>query len=293
MVNKKVVPFLLIVFFAWSVFGWTGGPVGVAAAQDEDPPEEILLDNGFRVIFDGVEYHEDGTSTWFYTVEETGSAKDLGRWVLETPFCAPILDAGPERWKVVDPDPHANFSGVQWKTKHKFQQGQFWVTLDTTGQVGITHVAAKGAKVFFGEIAGPTCVEEIPPPEEPPTDDQNPPTIEWVAPVETGGIYDMQAGETVDLIVNATDDIAVDRVVFLRWDAVIEKYVTIAVDDQAPYQIAVSASELNPTWNEIDAASIDTAGNFSGWKWIWLYLPQEGPLFGTKNNLLFMPLLIR
>ena len=292
MIKKMVVPLFVAAIIGWFVFDWSGGLAGAAA--QEDPPPEILLDNGFRIIFDGVEYHDDTTSTWFYTVEETENARELSRWVLETPFCAPILDAGPEKWKIVDPDPQANLSGVQWKTKHKFQEGQFWVRLDTSGQVGITHVAAKGPKVSWGEIAGPTCVDEPPPPEEPP-DDENPPTIHWVEPVGDGETYDVQAGETVDLVVNATDDIAIDRVEFLRWDAVAEEFVTIAIDHQAPYQATVSANQLNPTWNELDAASFDTAGNFSGWAWIWLYLPQDGPLFGDNNHntVYFMPLLMR
>jgi hypothetical protein len=252
------------------------------------------LENGFRITFDGVEYHEDGTSTWYYTVEEATNDKHLGKWVLETPFCASILDAGPEPWKIMDPDPHARLSGVQWKTKHQFEQGQFWVKLDTGGQVGFTHVAAKGNKASVGEIAGPTCVEDQPPEEPPPDpDDQVPPSIDWVAPVGNGETYDVQDGETIDLVADAADDVAVDRVIFQRWDAVGGVFVVIAVDTQAPYEATVSAGELNPTWNEVQAGSLDAAGNFSGWKWIWLYLPQDGPLFGTQEITFFMPMLMR
>lgn len=281
----------LLATLGLSILGWAGSSASAAAAPQEDS-EEVLLDNGFRVIFDGVEYHADSTSTWFYTVEELPEAKDLSNWVLEIPFCAPILDASPEPWEIVDPDPNAQLSGVKWETGDGFQHGQFWVTLDTTGQVGITHVAAKGPKVAWGEIAGPTCVEE--PPQEPPNPgDEEPPTIEWIAPVAAGETFNVQEGETVELVVNATDNTAVDRVVFVRWDAVNEVYVTIAIDDQAPYQVTVSAADLNPTWNQIYAASYDNTENFSGWEWIWLYKLSDGALFSSSNRIVFIPFLLR
>lgn len=291
--NRKTVLLFLAVLLVGSVMGQPGGPAG--AAPQEDPPQETLLENGFRVTFDGVEYHEDGTSNWFYTLEETESAKDLSNWVLETPFCAPILDAGPEPWEIVDPDPNAQLSGVKWETGDGFQVGQFWVKLDTSGQVGLTHVAAKGPDVAYGEIAGPTCVDEQPPEEPPPPDpdDQVPPSIDWVAPVGNGETYEVQDGETVELVADASDDVAVDRVIFQRWDAVSEVFVVIAVDNQAPYEAVVTTGELNPTWNEVQAGSLDAAGNFSGWKWIWLYLPQDGPLFGTQEITFYMPMLMR
>jgi hypothetical protein len=288
MSNQKVVTSLIAAIIGISVFSWTGQPAAAAVAPQEDIPEEVLLDNGFRVIFDGVEYQEDSTSTWFYTVEELESAKDLSNWVLEIPYCAPILNAGPEPWEIVDPDPNAKLSGVKWETGDDFQQGQFWVTLDTSGQVGITQVAAKGPNEAFGLIAGPTCEQAPPDPS-----DQEPPTIEWVAPVGVNETYNLQEGETVDLIVTATDNTAVDRVVFVRWDAINGVYVTIAIDDQAPYQVTISAAELNPTWNQIFAASYDPTDNYSGWEWIWLYKLANGAVLNTSNRIVFIPFLLR
>lgn len=295
-ITKVLRVFLLAGVLALPAFGWAGGLALAAPVQQENIPQEVLLDNGYRVIFDGVDYHTDGTSTWTYTVEELPSAQDLSNWVLETPYCAPIIDAGPEPWEIVDPDPNARLSGVKWETGGGFQQGQFWVRLDTSGAVGVTNVAAKGPDVAFGKIAGPTCVEAEPPVEPPPSPgDEQPPTIEWIEPVGLDEVYEVQEGETVELVVTAEDDVAVDRVEFLRWDAVNEVYVTIAVDEEAPYQATISAGELNPTWNSIIAASFDTAGNQSDWEGIWLYLVADGPLFrsGDGSISIFLPLIQR
>lgn len=280
--------------FAGLVLALGAALVATAAPQD-DIPQEVVLANGFRIIFDGVEHFGDGTSTWYYTVEELPEAKDLSNWVLETPFCAPIIDAGPEPWEIVDPDPNAHLSGVKWETGDGFEQGQFWVSLITAGQPGLTNVAAKGPKMAFGQLAGPTCTAEEPP-EDPPggNGDDVPPTIEWLAPVTSGEVYEMQEGDTVELVLNAGDDVGVDRVEILRWDYIAEDYVTIAVDTEAPYGATVSANELHPTWNQIYAASYDAAGNYSGWDYIWLYKITDGALFGGfYDNSLFLPMMQR
>lgn len=296
---KKIIlttsAFLLSAVLALGGWAWSGQQATASALRQDDIPQEVLLDNGFRISFDGVDYHDDGTSTWTYTVEELPSAMDLSNWVLETPFCAPIVDAGPEPWEIVDPDPNAKLSGVKWETGAGFQQGQFWVTLETTGAVGRTNVAAKGPNVAFGEIAGPTCAGDEPPPVDPPSggDDQEAPTLEWVAPVGLEERFDVRNGDVVELIVDATDNVGVTRVEFLRWDAVNEVYVTIAVDNEAPYEAVVNASDLNPTWNHIRAASFDAAGNHSDWLGIWLYKIADGPLFSAADTSVFLPMILR
>jgi hypothetical protein len=296
-VSQKLGALLLVAIFGLSTIR-TGRPTAVNAAQQAEIPEVVLLDNDFQISFDGVEYHGDGTSTWSYTVEEMPAAKDLSNWVLETPFCAPILDAGPEPWEIVDPDPNAQLSGVKWETGDSFEQGGFWVTLETGGQVGVTNVAAKGPKVSWGQIAGPSCVEGEPPtdpPGEPPGEpgDEEPPTIVWVEPVVEFGVYDVQEDATVNLLVTAADNVGVVRVEFLRWDALKEVFVTIAMDEGPPYQATVPAEDLNPTWNQVFAASFDAAKNQSDWEWIWLYRVTEGPLFQPPETNLFIPLVIR
>jgi hypothetical protein len=292
--SKRVGTLLLITILALSLSQWVGPSAGKAAPQ-ADSTDEVVLDNVFRVAFYEFVNHDDDTSTWYYTVEELPSAKDLSNWVLEIPFCTTILDAGPEPWEIVDPDPNLELSGVKWETGDGFQQGQFWVELDSQGQPGPTSVAAKGPDVAFGEITGFTCVEAQPPEPPPPLgqDDVEPPTVEWIEPVQQGETYTLQGNQSVNLVVTALDDVAVDRVEFLRWDAIAKFYKTIAVDSKAPYLASVSASELNPTWNQTIAASFDTSGNFSGWKNIWLYKPVDGSLIAPGGAKLFVPLIRR
>lgn len=292
--TRKLFAYLLIGLFAVSPFFWSGNePVKAAPAQQDDLPDEIILDNGFRITFDGVEYHSDATSTWSYTVEELPDAKNLDHWVLETPACASVLDAGPQGWEAVDPDRHIDFSGVKWKTRKDFSQGQFWVKLDTGGAAGLTQVAAKGRRVASGEIAGPTCIE-TPPATDPPAaeDDTEPPTLTWIAPVAQGETYGIHAGETVDLVVEASDDDEVEQVEFLRYNFTKEEYKKLRTDRKAPYRFTVAAEDLYPAWNYITASSIDAAGNRSEWKAIWIYQYPTEAVTEAANHF-YLPLLLR
>jgi hypothetical protein len=296
--DRKWGTLFLIGFFGLVAFGFASRPSRTAA--EEDPiPQSVTLENDFVITFIGVTPATDGTSTWTYNVAELPAAKDLSNWVLETPFCAPILDAGPEPWEIVDPDPNALLSGIKWETGDSFEQGEFWVQLDTSGQSGVTNVAAKGPDVAWGEIAGPSCVEGEPPVDPPPVDppgdpgDEEPPTVEWISPVKQFGTYDVLQNSSTTLLVEATDNVHVARVEYLRWDAVQNTFVTIAVDKVEPYQQTVFADELNPTWNQVFAASFDNAGNQSDWEWIWIYKVVSGPLFQPPNPKLFIPLVIR
>jgi hypothetical protein len=305
---KKLGVMLWVIALGMPAWMSSGGPAR-AVPQQNGIPEEIQIGN-YRVSFDGVAYHEDGTSTWTYTVAELPSAQDLSNWVLETPFCAPVLEAGPKPWEIVDPDPNALLSGVKWETKAKFEEGQFWVRLQTSGIVALTNVAVKGPDVAFGQIAGPSCIE-APPPEDPPDDpedppddppddppgeppDEEPPTLVWEQPVAEGGVFDLQEGGSVNLLVSATDNVAVERVEFIRWEPDLGRYLPVATDTTAPYQVTVTSARLNPTWNQISAASFDAAGNQSDWKYIWIYVVTTDPLFNPPAGAsLFIPLIIR
>jgi hypothetical protein len=128
------------------------------AQEQEDPPEEVELENGYVISFLGVEYDEsEDASTWSYHVQEMETAQDLSNWVLELPFCVEVLDADPEPWETVHPDPNAQLSGIKWETGDGFEAGDFWVSLAGEWAVGETQVAAKGPDMAFGTIAGPSC----------------------------------------------------------------------------------------------------------------------------------------
>ena len=99
--------------------------------------------------------------------------------------------------------------------------------------------------------------------------DTEKPVVNWIAPVGDGEVYPV-GDEVIQLEVNATDNVAVARVRFYRWDAVNEQWVEIGNDYSAPYQMNLDCSTLNEGWNEIDAEAYDTAGNSSDRKHIWL-----------------------
>jgi uncharacterized repeat protein (TIGR01451 family) len=125
--------------------------------SSSDLPITVTLANGYRITFLGVTYHADGTSTWRYHVEELATAQDLSYWVLELPECTSVVDAAPEPWEVVYPDPNAHLDGIKWQTGAGFHQGEFTVTITGHWAVDITAVAAKGPDLAYGLIAGPIC----------------------------------------------------------------------------------------------------------------------------------------
>jgi hypothetical protein len=104
------------------------------------------------------------------------------------------------------------------------------------------------------------------------SDDTELPVINWVAPVENGGVY-YAFGEPVTLTVSATDNVGIVNVHFYRWDAVNLVSVAIGDDDTAPYSVILDSKVLNEEWNQINAWAVDAAGNYSSTvdKHIWLF----------------------
>ena len=439
--------------------------------QQDSPPQEAVLANGFRIAFEGVTYNPNNTSTWGYFVEEQPGAQDLGYWVLELPVCAPVRAAAPEPWEVVHPDPNTHLAGVKWETGAGFREGRFSVTVEGHWQAGATRVAAKGPDVAFGEIAGPVCSENrapqagddrvrtmqgtpvaIPvlnndidpdgdglylsgfqgtsarggavirldrgapgdarddllrysPPDgftgedsfhyelsdghltasgmvtivveaisqapvanadtytveegvltvpapgilendsipgrravqaeliNPPSHGElelNPdgsftytpdpdytgedsftyrihtnqtssnvasvtilipdriaPTVTWISPTISGERYDAGEGEIIPLEVQASDNQAISRVIFRRWDAVVGQYVNIAEVEDEPYRVMLNSGELNPAWNQVFVIVVDGAGNQSEYVHIWLYKIDSV----TAQTQIFLPVI--
>lgn len=488
--NKRTASFkdcllvLLAIPLAWSYGGLAALEPRPALAMPAGPDDvvntEVILENGYKITFDGAEFHTDGSSTWAYLVEELPGAKDLDYWVIEISTCMEILGADPFPWSIIAQDPRTLMTGVKWDVVKGFTQGRFWLRVDEHALTGLSRVAARGSQVAYGVLAGPTCEEEPPPvvnqppaalddlvttvrnqtisiavlsndydpdgtsldlfdfaalsdqggqvarqdpgtpdvlsddllaytppleftgqdtftytvsdgelqdsalvqvnvlesslipvasPDEytvdstalvvptpgilqndliageaaeiflvePPDNgnldldasgaftytvsngfngndsfsyylranglksnsalvvlhivDQIAPTITWVGPVEFDGNMDVRDGDVVLLEATADDNLAVDRVVFLRWDSVANdgqgEYVTIAEVSQAPYQTQLAVNELRPAWNHILAASFDVAGNISVWKGIWLYKVVSGSSAGART--IFLP----
>jgi hypothetical protein len=108
--------------------------------------------------------------------------------------------------------------------------------------------------------------------------DASSPQIEWMQPVETGKVYEISEG-SIHLVVDAQDDVAVQRVHFYWWDATNEAFVDLGDDFEAPFEQEVAASDLNPGWNQVFARAYDSAGNESGRSWIWVKVNQIFRLF--------------
>jgi hypothetical protein len=108
--------------------------------------------------------------------------------------------------------------------------------------------------------------------------------MEWISPVSRSGEpYYLHEGEQVILEVQPAGNAEVVLVTFIWWDAVNLLFVDIASVDQPPFRTEVSASLLNPGWNQVDIVAVDQAGNTSEVSYIWLYkylqAETENPLF--------------
>ncbi len=99
--------------------------------------------------------------------------------------------------------------------------------------------------------------------------DTTPPVVNWLVPVGNTQTYHCGNG-IISLEVAATDNVAVSRVHFSRWDAVNLRTVDIGDDYTAPYQASLDCAALNFDWNQVDAVAYDTSGNADD-KYIWIY----------------------
>lgn len=79
------------------------------------------------------------------------------------------------------------------------------------------------------------------------------PTIDWVEPVETGGIYVSDGFSPINLeVINLCGE-AISKVRFYRWVASIGDHVTIGEDLTPPYQEILNPRELESGWNQVFA----------------------------------------
>ena len=105
--------------------------------------------------------------------------------------------------------------------------------------------------------------------------DSEKPVVNWIEPVSNDQTYHV-TNQTIQLRVDASDNVSVARVHFYRWDAVNLVNVEIGNVYSSPYQINLDSTVLNYDWNEINAEAYDGAGNVSDLKYIWLY--RDAPM---------------
>jgi hypothetical protein len=101
-------------------------------------------------------------------------------------------------------------------------------------------------------------------------EDQTPPTLTWIAPVETGGTFELTDGE-IKLEVEVMDNFQANCVKFLQWDALALVFNLLGEVCQPPYAITIDSGMLNFAWNQIFAQASDLAGNLSEFDTIWLF----------------------
>jgi uncharacterized repeat protein (TIGR01451 family) len=118
--------------------------------------------------------------------------------------------------------------------------------------------------------------------------DNTPPTVAWTEPTTKGGETSVGA-EVVRLAAASSDNVAIDYVLFKRWDGA--KWVEIARDHSAPYQWDFATFVLNPGYNQINVEAYDTAGNkapVTGQEFLWLIYNQPSNL-----EFIYIPLIKR
>ena len=104
--------------------------------------------------------------------------------------------------------------------------------------------------------------------------DTEQPSVTWTSPVSDQDVKTVN-NQIVVLEVQASDNQAVDRVLFYRWDAIHETYMDLATVTAAPYRLELDTSTLNLGWNQISARAYDNVGNPSEVGYIWLYKVVE------------------
>jgi hypothetical protein len=145
-----------------------------------------------------------------------------------------------------------------------------------TGEDTFSYLASDGAAHSTPATAVIDVIEVI---------DTIAPTGEWISPVKDNEIYEV-GFETIPLEVQASDNGAVAKVHFYRWDALNEVYIDIAEVSDPPYAVDLPGSQLNYEWNQVFARVYDTAGNLSESLYIWIYLMEAG-------SQVFLPAVIR
>jgi uncharacterized repeat protein (TIGR01451 family) len=87
------------------------------------------------------------------------------------------------------------------------------------------------------------------------------PEVGWIYPSE-GTFLDV-VGQVITLKAKASDDVAVDYVMFERWDPGAGEWIELGNDNTNIYQVDFNTSVLNQTYNELRITAFDTVGRKS------------------------------
>lgn len=97
------------------------------------------------------------------------------------------------------------------------------------------------------------------------------PEVAWVQPGNTGDVIFVGQQDEIELEVSTTNPDSTLRVLFYRWDAVNEEYITIGEASDTPYRTSLNASELNPGFNQVFADIYDQFETRSDIEYLWVY----------------------
>ncbi|MHB0971386.1 MAG: DUF7507 domain-containing protein [Thermoanaerobaculia bacterium] len=119
----------------------------------------------YTATFLGVNYNQDGTSTWNYMLVWDGVPPGLSHFGVEFCGTARVVSYSPTAGVEVGPDPSlqcdegAGFWGIKWNVGAMTYPAFFSFTLDQWYAVGDVRFAAKaGQDCNVGTIYGPTCL---------------------------------------------------------------------------------------------------------------------------------------
>jgi hypothetical protein len=100
--------------------------------------------------------------------------------------------------------------------------------------------------------------------------DTSAPNVSWLSPVGNGGTATVSSG-AVTFSVAASDNIAVIRVKFTRWDTITARWVDVVTLTRPPWQATIAVSSFNGAWNQVNVQAWDSVGNASSSPYIWVY----------------------
>ncbi len=110
---------------------------------------------------------------------------------------------------------------------------------------------------------------------DPGTPDTEPPVVTWTTPVGNRQVHTVRDG-TIALEVAVSDNRAVSRLEFTRFDEVRQKWFDVAMDRSAPYTASLNVSELQPGYAFVAAEAFDSAAN-STREHIWIENERTTP----------------
>lgn len=109
----------------------------------------------------------------------------------------------------------------------------------------------------------------------PGTPDTKPPEVTWTSPVGNRQVHAVLDG-TIALEVAVSDNRAVSRVEFTRFDEVRQEWFDVAMDRSAPYTASLNVSALQPGYTFVAAEAFDSAAN-STREHIWIENERTTP----------------